>query len=602
MLTVMIGLARQLFVERKKLSLGSSIDLGKGDKWPYVRSLLGSAIFSHIDLFLAEHLLQEHPTLSECNALFICFLSKASRDGHLCITIEAETGSIYPVPTGIDPIMLITGAQSLPDSLMAIINDTSVDTPSTSICRFENSYYLQRNWVQESQFIAHFLKIMHIPAYITFDRMRLRDLLDKWQQEKKLLPEQALAIENALHQTITLIVGGPGTGKTYTAGKLIQAFEQLCTNEERRTGRVVLAASTGRAASNLFASIQKGMNAESTLSLIPTTLHSLLGFRFLATSSSPKKTIDADLVIVDESSMLDLSMMCALLSSLRPGSRLVLLGDRYQLPAVESGALFADLIAFAESQENSTLMCELNKCMRTELQAILSLAQAVNLGKSEEVIAKLTDNSGGISRLCVGSDSSSINEIRTALVRRTMSHFPNRNHLSSDPKVLLKEYQQFRILSPLRQGPFGCNEINEECFQQDMERQKGAEETIIPIMITRNDRSLKLHNGTLGLLIGEYALFFDPDEVDAVRTIPLFLLPSYEYAYCLSVHKSQGSEFDRVLVLLPDGSQIFGREVLYTAVTRARCHLELWGEDAIIKEVIEHQASRQSNVARRLRY
>src|SRR5262249_11532711 len=160
------------------------------------------------------------------------------------------------------------------------------------------------------------------------------------------------------------------------------------------------------------------------------------------------------------------------------------------------------------------------------------------------------------------------------------------NRGSEEPLELFAKFNQFRILTPFRKGPFGYEALNALCHKNLAKTLRLGERSVIPIIVVATDYGLELFNGEVGILVchhkvnefsafqkGDYALFPGNSLEKAgqsMRQIPAILLPKFEYAYCLSVHKSQGSEFERVLLLLPEGSEIFGREVLYTGVTRAR--------------------------------
>lgn len=586
----MVGIAQQLFTERSGYCPWKQKH--PRVQWPQIEALLAKKQFLYIDYALAECLLREYPHSTFEQALFICFLSKASREGHLSICVDGL--SITPMPVDMDNFSLLLGAQTLPVGLVTEVekNHDCKNKFLTPICRLGTYYYLQRNWKKKSLFFSLFNQLMEAPPTFFFEEAHIQDHLELLQKNHQLLEEQKHAIGCALNQTITLITGGPGTGKTYTAGKLINLYEKLLTDGQKSICNIILAAPTGKAAANLYA----GVSAHISLPITSKTIHALLGIG--STHNSHRYKIDADLVIIDESSMLDLHMMCALLHALKPGTRLILLGDRYQLPAVESGTPFADLIFYSQNTPEAThLLCELKTCMRSELQSILLTAASINAGDGQKTRYLIEDLANPeVSRLCFPVDTLDIKKMRQTIVNYAMAAFPQEITSSEEAVLLLQKYQEFRMITPLRQGPYGCEEINAHCFKEDMKRQKDAEWLIVPIMIVHNSYRLELFNGMVGLLFlkrkhnryEDYALFSDSKDPQGVRKISALLLPKYEYAYCISVHKSQGSEFDHVLVLLPEGSQEFGREVLYTAVTRARKSLKIWwASDDVLEKTIE---------------
>lgn len=188
-------------------------------------------------------------------------------------------------------------------------------------------------------------------------------------------------------------------------------------------------------------------------------------------------------------------------------------------------------------------------------------------------------------------------------MNEVLPRFPSINSIPSKPLELLKQFSHFRILTPFRKGLLGVESLNQIFLQQILLREKRSESIVLPIMIVQNDQRLGLFNGEIGLLIkhqnkpdADFAIFASKESLDDVRKIPFLLLPKFEYAYCLSIHKSQGSEFNHVLIVLPEGSEYFGRETLYTGTTRAKQSLELWGEENIIRKMIKKVSYRNSGV------
>lgn len=435
------------------------------------------------------------PTATPEIEQFLVKMFDASQEGHLCVEMD--------VP-------------KLPDSLLTYVTQRS-ELPQTPLCAYQGKVYFQKNFVFESTFVHHYARISSsTPVY----HMEITEL-------DGLQPEQQTALLAAAKSSLTLITGGPGTGKTYTASRLIKAIQGH--------PKIILAAPTGKAASHLQKTLGLDVPAK--------TLHAWL---------SKSSLLEADLIVVDEASMIDVQMMARLFAAVPSGARLVLLGDKYQLPPVESGGVFADLCAFHPNT------VELKTCLRTDLKEIIDLAVSVKAG----------DN---------------ILEHSNRLVGDPLHYLMQ--EISKDPN--------FRVLSPLRHGPFGVETLNALIY-------KTLPFGPIPIIITANDYKLELFNGETGVLhrqskegplkVGDYALFANG------RRVPALLLPRYEYAYCMSVHKSQGSEFERVFLLLPDGAEKFGREVLYTGITRAKKELRFWGKDEIILQILQKECRRLSGV------
>ena len=573
----MLGFAQKLFLEKGEKSFwrASQKSLLKED------GLLDLDEGTYIDSVLVEQLLQDHPEIDEKVASLIYRLSAAAREGHLCLEYtDADLDSLNFPPS------LVTHYSA--DHL----NDSSF--PTTPLCRFENLFYLQRYWVQETLFIKSLLRMIEFSPTLKIEAFKVQERLNVLQNEKKLLPEQAQAILAASQQSLTIISGGPGTGKTYTAGLLFNILWSLVENPEKC--QTAFAAPTGKAAANLSSSLAKAFGKEVEVK----TLHSLLG---IGSYMDEEVILSADLVLVDECSMIDANMMGRLLASIKPGARLILLGDKHQLPPVEAGSLFSDMMIYLEKIGRSAT--ELKTCLRAELQEIIECADRINNGNSEGLIEMI--QAGKMAHYPLPVEGS-LFPYQQKLFSRVESFFPilKPDHVS--PSELLRLFDKFRLLSPLRKGPLGVDEINAYLFHQLMKKVPEGVEMIIPIMIAQNDKRLELSNGEVGILVsrkghkgvGDYALFPQKNSLESnPRQLPSLLLPRYEYAYCLSVHKSQGSEFERVLLVMPAGSERFGREVLYTAVTRARKALEIWANVETLTQTVSQQKTRMSGALSR---
>lgn len=342
--------------------------------------------------------------------------------------------------------------------------------------------------------------------------------------------EQNQAIIKALAFPLSLIIGGPGTGKTHTAAHIAMSF----------SSKIIIAAPTGKAASHLAAKIDRNVTA--------CTLHTLL---------IEEEEIDAGIVIVDESSMIDPFIFAKLLKAIGPNTHLVLMGDNNQLPAVEGGSIFSDLIA---SEKIPTT--RLTKCMRSDRAEILNLAEKILEGTAE--IRPTPD---------LGFSQNDLSKIYENLWRF----------------VKEKDFSRFRILSTLRKGPLGVDALNQFLHEKFSPSNKP-----VPILITRNDKKTGLSNGDTGFLEKDLAIFGE-------KTFNLWELPRFDYAYCISVHKSQGSEYEEVLLLVPDGSESFGKEVLYTGVTRARSALFIDGNPEQMAGALKKHSVKISGICEKIK-
>jgi len=540
-----------------------------------LKSLLSQGYFAYIDVALAEKY-----GAAESQEALIAYLSLAVRNGHLCVQI---LNNVMPQPKILDSSEKGVSSYEL-NQLEKLIVEGSLNCLDPMI-KEGHLFYFRRYWTKETTFIQNVQQLESSSPDFIFPQMEVAN---------ELLAEQADAIRLASKQCLTIICGGPGTGKTYTAGQMIRHFWQAMTSEQKSKCRIALAAPTGKAAANLQNSLNRAVgHLENFKPIIAKTLHALLEVKFDGTRKrDAPRYLAADIVIVDESSMIDVDMMTQLFARIKTGARLILLGDKYQLPSVEAGSLFADLM-----EARPMFSVELKQCMRSELQGILNLAKSVKEGNTERAINLLTSGEG-ITHLSID---------KAQLLDYAFARFPQGKE--DDFNDLLNSFNSFKVLSSLRQGALGADEFNSQLHKRALQKFQSGKFLVEPIILIGSDPNLKLFNGESGVLVkkgpdinvGDFALFPDRNTGEGkVRQIPALVLPKFDYAYCLSVHKSQGSEYEHVLYLMPEGTEFFGREVFYTAVTRARLQLEIWGEKAILEQTIQRSSKRYSGIQERL--
>ncbi len=472
--------------------------------------LLKENIFSPIDYFGALHAIKEE---NESERALIATLLLSTRLGNLSLIAEEkelkEFFKTYEIP--------LTDVQE--QELIALIVQGVSTVNHPHIVKMGTKLTLKRYQEKENKIFETLKQLEKPKTTYEIDDSLLNGLL----------PEQSYAIKQGAKEAFTIIVGGPGTGKTFTAGVLVKALSD-------KNLKMALAAPTGKAAINLKKSFRSEIEA--------TTLHSLLNYKGRET-----KILPYDLLIVDEGSMIDLSLMEALISSLKPQSRLILLGDPHQLPPVEVGQIFPKIVAsFPE------FVVRLKQVMRTENQEILHLAHLVKEGQPVESFLR--------------EKRETIQFKQTIDFDTCLKKCLPWLEVATKEEALL-QLKKSSLLSPLKKGPFGFEKLNSALFAALKQMRKDLP---IPIMITKNDKRRSLFNGQMGVLFQKGWAVFENETIEAIH------LPPYEVAFCLSVHKSQGSEFDEVTLLLPEGSDVFGKELLYTGITRAKKHLTLMGD------------------------
>lgn len=439
---------------------------------------------------------------------------------------------------------------------------------------------------------------------------------------------QKLAAIVSCRHSLAIISGGPGTGKTWTVARILQLIHKQVPGI-----RISLAAPTGKAAARLSSSIQSIQHSEgSSLHFDEAvTLHRLLGIhRF---THRPKyhsrNRLACGVLVVDEASMIDQQMMAMLCAALPDNGRLILLGDKDQLSSVEAGSVFADLCGgltktqFSAAQNRwlaevgqtpvddcvapyrlSDHVIVLEKSHRfSQNSSIGRLAACINRGDMAQSMKLLRQENDSLLRWLPSRAQDLHQRLQAEGITRYLLQFQE-----NSIQAAFERYQSFRMLSPVWDGPAGVNTIN-RIIDITIKKKLGldAESEYYPgkpVIMNRNLYQYDIFNGDIALLWpdedGELSAWFEI-EPGRYRCLALSQLPQHEAAFAMTVHKSQGSEFEHVLVVLPDiDTPVLTRELLYTAVTRTSGSLEIWANEDIIQHCIERQTLRVSGLLDRL--
>jgi exodeoxyribonuclease V alpha subunit len=427
---------------------------------------------------------------------------------------------------------------------------------------------LQRNWALETEILHKITERLARNASDSSDRF-----IEELAKVQGLQEAQYRALLEASKKMFVIFNGGPGTGKTFTAGCFIRTLAASRGNPLK----VAIAAPTGKAAAHLESSLKAQGPLDTKLKCESTTLHRLLKLQPGKQRLRTPHLIDADLVVVDEASMLDALLLLHLLNATGPNTRLLLLGDQDQLPPIEGGGLFAELAdLFGHKLERS---------MRMSNRALCECAQAIRNGKWDPVESEA---------VCwLGTKEP------TEWVDWFIEKLPN-PIFSSEP-LAPKGQKTFQVLCALRQGPLGSDALNREILARFEKKLMAGQWLAVPIIIVQNDPQLQLYNGTTGVLVRQAFARQAIAYFDEGRKIAESELPRYESAFCLSVHKSQGSEYEEVVLLFPPGSENLGREALYTGVTRAKKKVSIAIDLVTLENLLRITAKRRSGFTERFK-
>ncbi|MDX1570313.1 MAG: exodeoxyribonuclease V subunit alpha [Xanthomonadales bacterium] len=475
-----------------------------------------------------------------------------------------------------------------------------------------------------------------------------------WRESSGEVNWQAVACAVAASRRLGIISGGPGTGKTHTMVRLLLTLLTEAQLAGADDCRIALAAPTGKAAQRMAEAVRQAVAPEGDSAVrrvledpwiaerLPreaVTVHRLLGAnpnrgQFRHDESHP---LNVDTVVVDEASMLDLPIITRLLRALPEHARLVLIGDRSQLAAVEAGDVFGALFRSRDSDGVSESMAAvvaeatgesmpvasdgspladctvvLKRGFRT-VGAVSELAEAVNRGDARETVERLSSGDPSIAFWSPPSRQALAARIQTDAVAwfRALRE-------ADSPGAALEALQRFRLLAAVNRGPAGVEQLNrliERALAEHYGFYLGERNYHLrPILVTRNDYRSRLFNGDLGVIFdcgeGPRAWFEVPERDERGRVMAgstlLSLLPTalpeHQTCYAMTVHKSQGSEFDAVTLVLPEtDSPVVTRELVYTGVTRCRQSVELWAKpEMLLRAVAERPAARMSGIDQRL--
>jgi exodeoxyribonuclease V alpha subunit len=610
-----------------------------------LEALNTNGTLSWFDVHLSRTLARVGGEPRESVQLLVALLSAAVRNGHVCLDLHALPAQL--VQAGLDP-ETVALAQAGRDQISGSRLAGSGGASTPLVLDAKGRLYLRRYWEYEQRVVDDLLARAANPVEIeprAVAPIAAALFPDRSGQAGEPNWQLAAALV-ACRQRLCVITGGPGTGKTYSVARILALLAELALQQGKAPPRVLLAAPTGKAASRLAQAIGEAsatltgisQQARAQLPAVASTIHRLLRpvagsptrFRF-----GPDQPFPADVVVIDECSMVDLALFSHLLAAIPAQARLILLGDEHQLASVEAGAVLGDLCdrgaphGYSERQVRWLAEASGWRLARLPIQqsatspladsivrltyshrfkpdsGIGALARAINQGNAEEAWKLLcAAGAGEAIGLAPPARARQIRaELRNAVVRGFQPYLQ-----ADDPAVRLNAFASYRVLCPHRHGPAGVSFLNRQ-----IEASLAAAQLLDPygpwydqrpVLVTENNYTFGLFNGDLGIVCrtaetsgpGSVTVAFLTPE-GTVRYVSPWRLPAHETAFAMTVHKSQGSEFDEIDVVLPaEPTPLLTRELLYTAVTRAKKRVVVHTNQTVLATATERRIERSSGL------
>ncbi|WP_028972478.1 exodeoxyribonuclease V subunit alpha [Spirochaeta cellobiosiphila] len=526
-------------------------------------------------------------------SLLVCIVMELVLAGHICMNLDSFLEDLKTI--GINDTITLDKDDVL--ELIADDRNFSSDPKARSPFIYKNNcIYFYNQFVIEqelAQYIGNYLS----QSYISLDHALLSP------HGIRLTENQLKAATLPLEHGLSIITGGPGTGKTTVLSSVLLNY-----NKAFPKAVIQLAAPTGRGAKRMVESISHQLDKTPWLDVImdtASTVHKLLGFSQKGRPTRNKKNpFKLDLLIIDEASMLDFVMMRRILEAMPEKSQLLLVGDRDQLPSVEGGDFYGDILEYLR-EHHSSCMVTLDKSLRAN-SALSKVASCIVRDDFDALKQTIKDHE----EVQQSKDNQENPFFEEVLHRWSWNQLKYKGTFSCDIRDWKREQQNIDdffsllnhgwILSPEYGSYWGVDQVNDR-----VRLRCGLDSVLsagLPIMINKNDYSLGLYNGDRGALLsfgGSIFAFFP--QAHGYNFYSPGRLPSWEPAFATTIHKSQGSEADEVLMIMTSRSErLMTKELFYTGVTRARNKLYLIADDELLEKVISKKMHRQSGLKEQL--
>jgi exodeoxyribonuclease V alpha subunit len=618
--------------------------MGKESLQNLISTLNTAGIFSRIDIHFARFILDFSNDQDPDIFLAAALVSRATANGDICLDLDSMSETVLiEKQAGQDPIFYPRVEKWRPK----LEAHPTVGKPGQRcplIIDDHNRLYLYRYWEYENK-LSLSIRDRASRELADFNPLGVNATLNRlFPATAEGLDWQKVAAVIGLLKGFSVITGGPGSGKTHAIAGIL-ALIVACTDDYKLN--IYLTAPTGKAAARLGESILRVKEhldcSRSIKDAIPGdvfTIHRLLkpipGTPYFHYNSD--HLLPADVVVVDEASMVDLALMSKLLQACPPNARILVAGDKDQLASVQAGSVLGDLCdrqvihGFSKSflkqivkfsgiaMENFTqrpeddsglpdCICELQNNYRFSSQSgIGGISRAINRGDIIKSMALLKNSDEtGVDWVEINTPNELQNQLTPTIIDGYKKYLTIK-----DPVSAMDAFNEFKILCALNIGPYGAGSVN-NLAEQVLRRKKlignkPAESHPWyrgrPVMITRNDYNLGLFNGDIGITLPDpeasaedHLYVYFRDAAGKVRRFLPHRLPQHETVYAMTVHKSQGSEFDHVVLVLPDKDYpLMTRELIYTGLTRARRKVSIWGTEPVLTSSISRKIDRSSGL------
>jgi exodeoxyribonuclease V alpha subunit len=524
--------------------------------------------------------------------LAIALTSRNVRRGHACFSIRTRSSDLWSQDVASGDVL------PAPARWEEALRQSPLTRGGPLVLDDRGRLYLRRYWQLEEDIAGELAARSDRPPIMTKDSMWLQLTLDRLFPGEPDAPQRRAA-QNALQHRVSLLCGGPGTGKTTTVAGIVALFVERGLRETGSTPKVMLLAPTGKSAARLAEAVSRAKAwipaSDEALNGIPdraTTIHRALGMgregmHFRRSAEFP---LEADMIVVDEASMVDLALMRQLLDATPRDATLLIVGDPDQLTSVEAGSVLRDLVTASSKTWWRDRVTQLSRTYRyDQTKPLGQLLEAIRNGSLAGVDAVLSR------RDAEDVAWASLDALPLEL-DRAADHWVD--VLSAhDPAKHFELRERHAILTPFRSGPIGTRRLG-AAIQERLRRGRGGGPRVTPLIIEENSYELSVYNGDPAMLIdGDPPMATIGAVSGGFREIAEARLPRYSEAFALSVHKAQGSEFDEVLIVLPErDAPLLTRELLYTAVSRARKRARIVGPKEVAKASLERRTQRYSGL------